>query len=137
MGDVTYTFPTCNTWQMSDVYVIFCRTTDEERGGVSHLAAHAWLPRPLLHGVFGHAPFDPARSLKSAISSLLLLLLRMLQLKPSEGREVVAELVPVACDLMSEFAHGELRKLIKVGDETAFSLTCSRFKLNRCFDAEL
>ena len=82
----------------------------------------------------GTRTYDPTRSLKSTVSSVLFLLHRMLQLKPSEGKEVVLQLVPVACDVMADFAHSELRKLVKIGDEAAFSLASRQFKLSHCFD---
>ena len=79
----------------------------------------------------GARTFDPARSIKSAISSIMSLLQIILELKPSARSEVVGSIVPLGCDALMEFAHSELMKMIENGQD--FSTACITHKVTECF----
>ena len=77
----------------------------------------------------GTRTFDPARSLKSTLSSIVSLLQHLFELKSSVSEEMGLEVVPLGCDVMMEFSHLELLKLIS--DELQFLTECNKFKVKR------
>jgi len=81
----------------------------------------------------GTRTFNPSRSLKSTLSSALNLLLNLFSLKPSESVNMTGEIVPISCDILMEFAHSDLAKLIQNSSKEAFSLDCMRYKLTESF----
>ena len=46
---------------------------------------------------------------------------------------MTGEIVPISCDILMEFAHSDLAKLIQNSSKEAFSLDCMRYKLNESF----
>lgn len=80
----------------------------------------------------GSRTFDPSRSLKSMISSLLRLLYKVTELNPKESSNVICSLFPLGCDALMEFAHSELLKLIEHSGEKAFSLECIKYQIAEC-----
>ena len=77
----------------------------------------------------GTRTFDPTRSLKSTLSSIVSLLQSLFDLKSSASEEMGLEVVPLGCDVMMEFAHSEVLKLIS--DEQQFLTECNKFKVQR------
>ena len=80
----------------------------------------------------GSRTFDPSRSLKSAISSLLSLLYNVTDLNPTESGDMIYSLFPLGCDALMEFAHTELLKLIELSREKVFSLECMKYQIAEC-----
>ena len=81
----------------------------------------------------GSRTFDPSRSLKSVISSLLSLLYSVTELNPAESADMICSLFPLGCDALMEFAHAELLKLIELSGEKTFSLECMKYQIAECF----
>ena len=80
----------------------------------------------------GTRTFDPTRSLKSTLSSIVSLLLHLFDLKPSVSEEMGLDVVPLGCDVMMEFAHLEVLKLIS--DEMQFLTECNKFKVKKSIE---
>ena len=80
----------------------------------------------------GTRTFDPARSLKSTLSSIITLLQHLFDLKSSVSEEMGLDVVPLGCDVMMEFAHLEVLKLIS--DETQFLTECNKFKVKKSIE---
>ena len=87
----------------------------------------------------GTRTFDPSRSLKSAITSVLMIIEYMSNLfqfvrEDTAGNKLLWSLttgiVPLSCDMMMEFAHPEFMKFITNPKE--FSYSCTRYKISRC-----
>ena len=76
--------------------------------------------------------FDPARSLKSTLTSIVSLLQHLFDLKSSVSEELGLEVVPLGCDVMMEFTHLDVLKLIS--DEQQFLTECNKFKVKRCVE---
>ena len=87
----------------------------------------------------GTRTFDPSRSLKSTISSLITLLHNFFVLKPGDCGDMICCLIPFAFDTMTEFAHTELYKLTEVCEEkvllfeSMFLYEGTRYKMMECF----
>ena len=81
----------------------------------------------------GTRTFNPSRSLKSTLSTVVMLLSNLFDLKRSESAGMMREIVPISCDVLMEFAHTDLAKVIQIGDKKAFSLDCMRYKLAESF----
>lgn len=80
----------------------------------------------------GTRTFDPTRSLKSTLSSIVSLLQHLFDLKSSVSEEMGLDVVPLGCDVMMEFAHLEVLKLIS--DETQFLTECNKFKVKKSIE---
>ena len=80
----------------------------------------------------GSRTFDPARSLKSTLSSIVSLLQHLFDLKSSVSEEMGLEVVPLGCDVMMEFTHLEMLKLIS--NELQFLTECNKFKVKKTVD---
>lgn len=80
----------------------------------------------------GTRTFDPARSLKSTLSSIISLLQHLFDLTSSVSEEMGLEVVPLGCDVMMEFNHLEVLKLIS--DEQQFLTECNKFKVKRSIE---
>ena len=81
----------------------------------------------------GTRTFNPSRSLKSTLSTVVMLLSNLFDLKRSESAGMMKEIVPISCDVLMEFAHTDLAKVIQIGDKKVFSLDCMRYKLAESF----
>ena len=80
----------------------------------------------------GSRTFDPARSLKSTLSSIISLLQHLFDLKSSVSEEMGMTVVPLGCDVMMEFAHLEVLKLIS--DELQFLTECNKYKVKKSIE---
>ena len=80
----------------------------------------------------GTRTFDPTRSLKSTLSSIVSLLQHLFDLKSSVSEEMGLEVVPLGCDVMMEFTHLEMLKLIS--DEMQFLTECNKFKVKKSIE---
>lgn len=80
----------------------------------------------------GTRTFDPTRSLKSTLSSIVTLLQHLFDLKSSVSEEMGLDVVPLGCDVMMEFAHLDVLKLIS--DETQFLTECNKFKVKKSIE---
>ena len=80
----------------------------------------------------GTRTFDPTRSLKSTLLSIVTLLQHLFDLKSSVSEEMGLDVVPLGCDVMMEFAHLDVLKLIS--DETQFLTECNTFKVKKSIE---
>lgn len=99
----------------------------------------------------GLRTFDPSRSLKGTLNSVLMILEFMANIFrefQEEGEEedqesqqqqreawslLIQGMVPLSCDVMMEFSHSQLLKFIDTNSQE-FARSCSRYRITKCLD---
>ena len=81
----------------------------------------------------GVAAFDPASSLKSALSSALQLITLVLELCPAQCAQVVGDLVSISCSGVLEFAQPGLVKLANMCGDRVFSQAFTSHQMQNCY----
>lgn len=80
----------------------------------------------------GTRTFDPARCLKSTLSSIMSLLSTVFEMNPAESGQDLSSIVPLTCDTMMEFCGADFLKLIKICGEKSFSQQISEHRVREC-----
>lgn len=87
----------------------------------------------------GSQTFHPSRGLKSAISSVLVILEYMANIFHDHGQledpmlsSLTTGMVPMSCDVMMEFAHAQLLKFVL--SDRNYAANCAKGRVSRCLE---
>ena len=77
----------------------------------------------------GTRTYDPARCLKSSLSTVMSLISSLFEMDPAKSCSEMMSIVPLACDTMLDFCGSDLLKVIKICGEKSFSERIAEYRV--------